>query len=195
LVLEVVTIEKTPKAEKILKRPAKTLSFPLSSKIYALIEEMKVKVVELNGVGLAASQVGHHLRLIVYRIPAQAVLSREDANEIIPLTVLVNPTYTPVPEDGLFSDWEGCFSVTELMGKVSRHKTILYEAMTPEGKYIKEIAHGFLARVLQHEIDHTDGILITERLTAECIQGKPPELTAIRKKDLENIASKKTTST
>lgn len=184
--LELVTIEHTPNAAEILKNPCQTVEFPLSANILELIEAMKKKVIEIEGVGLAANQVGHHLRVITYLVPEEALSYRVDASEEVPLTVLINPSYTPIESDGKFADWEGCFSVAETVGKVNRYKSIQYEGQTPEGKPVKATAHGFLARVLQHEIDHVNGFLILDRLTANCIQGNPKEMMAIRKMEYED---------
>lgn len=189
--LELVTIENTPNAAEILKKPAKTVEFPLSADVLELIEAMKKKVIEIDGVGLAANQVGHHLRVIVYLVPENALSYRVDAREEVPLTVLINPSYTPIEADGKFADWEGCFSVAETVGKVNRYKSIHYEGQTIDGKPVKTTAQGFLARVLQHEIDHVNGFLIVDRLTPDCIQGNPKEMINIRKMEYEERINQK----
>jgi len=183
--LELVTIEHSPNAADILKKPASRIDFPLSPEIIALIEAMKKKVIEIDGVGLAANQVGYHVKVIVYHVPEAVRSYREDALEEVPLSVLINPSYTPIEEDGIFADWEGCFSVAEKIGKVKRYKSIHYQGQTPTGETIKAKANGFLARVLQHEIDHINGFLIIDRLTPSCIQGDPKEMKAIREKEYE----------
>lgn len=183
--LELVTIEYTPNAPEILKKPAKTVDFPLSSEIVELIEAMKKKVIEIDGVGLAANQVGHHVRVIVYHVPEETLSYRVDATEEVPLTVLINPSYTPIEEEGIFADWEGCFSVAEKVGRVKRFKSIYYEGQSPDGKKVQAKAQGFQARVLQHEIDHVNGVLIIDRLTPDCEQGNPKEIMAKRQKEHE----------
>lgn len=188
--LELVTIEHTPNAEEILKKPARTVEFPLSEDILALISAMKKKVIEIDGVGLAANQVGHHLRIIVYLVPEKTLSYRVDATEEVPPTVLINPSYTVIEEEGMFADWEGCFSVAEKVGKVKRYNSIYYEGQTVEGEMIKAKASGFLARVIQHEIDHVNGVLILDRLTPDCVQGNPKEMMAIRQKEYENQLKK-----
>jgi peptide deformylase len=80
----------------------------------------------------------------------------------------------------LVYDWEGCFSVKETTGKVPRYNVISYFAQTPEGVLINAIAKGFTARVLQHEIDHIQGVLITHRLTPDCLQGHPDDMMILR---------------
>lgn len=184
--LEFVVINETDNAEEMLRKPAKKLDFPLSSEILALIEGMKHKVLEADGVGLAASQVGHHLQLLVYHVPPDSMKLRKDAIESVPLSVLINGSYTPVTEEGMFSDWEGCFSVNGTIGKVPRYKCIAYEGFNQDGTPVKGLARGFLARVLQHEIDHTQGILFIDRLTPDCLQGPTEEMMKLRRKELES---------
>lgn len=185
MTLELVTIEHSSNAS-ILIQPSKDISFPLKPEILTLIEDMKQKLMEINAVGLAACQVGHHVRLIVFHVTPESLVIRQDATEVVPITVLLNPSYSPVEEEGKFSDWEGCFSVAERMGKVPRYSCIQYTGITPTGEKVQAIARGFLARVLQHEIDHTRGTLIIDLLTPECLQGHPNEMMPIRKKEIED---------
>lgn len=191
MALELVTIEHSANAD-ILKKPAKDVSFPLTPEIITLIEEMKQKVLEIDAVGLAASQVGHHVRIIVFHVLPRDLAIRQDAYEETPMTVLLNPSYSPLETDNKFFDWEGCFSVAERMGKVPRYSSIEYEGYTPTGEPVKGIAKGFLARVLQHEIDHTRGTLIVDLLTPDCVQGHPSEMMPIRKKEMEDRLAQKT---
>lgn len=188
---EFIVIDHTPGAEKILRKPAKKVSFPLSESILRLIEEMKISIIEADGVGLAASQVGNHIQLIVYHVPKEVLTFREDVFEEVPLSVLINASYTPIPEEGMFSDWEGCFSVHDTMAKVPRYKSIKYEGQTVDGQHITGSARGFLARVLQHEIDHTQGILFIDRLTKDCIQGPEEEMMKIRREEYEERKMKR----
>jgi peptide deformylase len=182
--LDLVTIEQSSNKD-ILKKPAETVIFPLNAEILDLIDALQEKLIEVNAAGLAASQVGYPVRVIVYHVPPEALIIRQDAKEVVPLTVLLNPSYVPIKEEGKFLDWEGCFSVSERMGKVPRYKCIHYEGITPEGKKVSAKAWGFLSRLLQHEIDHTNGTLITEVLTPDCLQGHPNEMMPLRKKEME----------
>ncbi len=185
--LELVTVENSPNAG-ILKSPGALLTFPLVPEYLSLIEDIKAKVLELPASGLAANQVGHHLQIIVYQVSAEVRKLREDAEAVHPITVLINPRYTPIPEEGKRSDWEACFSITEWMGKVSRYKCIHYQGYDIDGKKVEGYARGYLARVLQHEIDHVHGILITDVLTPNCLQGPPAEMRLIRAKEIEHLA-------
>lgn len=181
--MDLVTIEHTAHPE-ILIEPSAHVAFPLSEEDKALIEEMKVMVKTLNGVGLAAPQVGVRKQILVYSISADAKTIRNDSYETIPTTVLINPHYTPTADAQIIYDWEGCFSVLNTTGKVPRYSKITYSAQTPDGNWIHEHAEGFTARVLQHEIDHVQGVLITHRLTPDCIQGHPEEMMALRVQEM-----------
>ena len=119
---------------------------------------------EENMSGLAAPQIGFSIRAIIFAVSddPEMVKWRPDTSDTMPVTLWLNPTYEPMGEDK-HSDYEGCFSVKELAGNVERYKTVKYTAYTPEGEYVEGVARGFLARVLQHEIDHTNGILFIDR--------------------------------
>lgn len=181
--LQLVNVEHSSNAE-ILRKPAQILTFPLEAEILELIEDMKKKLIEIEGAGLAANQVGFHIQLILYHVTEDILKLREDATEIIPITTLINPSYTPIEAEGQVSDWEGCFSVS-VVGKVPRWKRISYQGFTPDGQKIKAEASGFHARVLQHEIDHINGIMITDVLTPDCLQGSAEEMRALRVKEME----------
>lgn len=180
--LHLITIEE-PQAASILKVKTKQISFPLSVENKALIEAMKEKLYELAGVGLAAPQVREHKRIIAVHISKEAAAVRNEAQPY-PMHILINPSYEPYEKTKTISDFEACFSVSSKAGKVPRFHTILLKYQDESGMAHKEIATGFYARVLQHEIDHLDGTLITDRLTANCVQGTLPEMMALRRNEL-----------
>ncbi len=192
--LDLVTIESSPIAD-ILRRPAATVEFPLSAEIKALIAAMKLKLIEIEGAGLAAPQVGYHVRVIVYHVTPLDLEIRNDVEALVPMTVLINPSYMPLEAEGKVADWEGCFSVESIRGKPSRYKAIAYQGYTPSGEKVEGIARGHLARLLQHEIDHIRGILFIDVLTPNCIQGSAAEMMAIRHQELEEKAKAKNDST
>lgn len=181
--LKTIVVVETSENAQILKEEASTLSFPLSAEDEAIIEALKNKLITIGGVGLAAPQVGVAKQIIAIHISEDAAAVRQSACPV-PLTVLINPSYTPHPETKLFYDWEGCFSVSETMGKVPRYDRISYKAQSEDGKLIEKEATGFTARVLQHEIDHVHGTLILDRLTDDCVQGAPAAMQELRMKEL-----------
>lgn len=116
-------------------------------------------------IGLAAPQVFIDKRIIIFRIPL-TTHNRYQLNskqEEVPFTVMINPVWTPIndtQEDG----WEACISLPNLMGVVPRYTNISYEYYDLEGKLNKRNASGFHSRVIQHECDHLDGFVYTQRM-------------------------------
>ncbi|MDQ6695589.1 MAG: peptide deformylase [Chloroflexota bacterium] len=111
-----------------------------------------------KGVGLAAPQVGRSIRLLVAELEPD---KRE--NERGFKVALVNPEIVKV-SDEMVSDIEGCLSIPGWVGDVPRHQSVTVKAQTPEGKEVRIKADDYFARVLQHEIDHLNGILFTDRI-------------------------------
>lgn len=127
---------------------------PITSEIAALAEEMKRKMVQWEGVGLAANQVGKNLQLFV-------ILESLAEENKLP-TVFINPEiteYSPETDE----QEEGCLSLPGYFFLVPRAKKIKIKALDLNGRKIRFKARGFLARVLQHETDHLNGLLIKDR--------------------------------
>jgi len=181
-------IVEEPEHKKLLTKEAASVSFPLTLEEKELIETMKYMVKEgLHGgcAGLAAPQVGVSKRIIVYHVMEEWAAWRADLESAVPITVLINPSYTPIEETERTLDWEGCFSVRDLRGKVYRYQTIRYEAQDEVGNPIKGIARGFEARLLQHEIDHVNGIVVADLYDPDSPCGHPEDLKVIWDKEDE----------
>ncbi len=143
----------------ILLKPAQPLSFPLSREDREIIQTLMNKFdQEDNCAGLAAPQIGFSKQIIIFEVPDDPQLKkwRPDLIQTMPKTIWINPIYVPVGEEK-HTDYEGCFSVKDLAGPVARFTAIRYRASTPEGTCVEGLAEGFLARLLQHEIDHLRG--------------------------------------
>ena len=108
------------------------------------------------GVALAAPQIDKLLRLVVIREDFE---DKENRN----FTVLINPEITKY-EGELLEDFEGCLSITDIYGKVPRYSKVRVKALDLQGKEFRFTAEGFLARVIQHEIDHTNGIVFIDHI-------------------------------
>ena len=127
------------------------------------IDDMIDTMFEYEGAGLAAPQVHESTRVIVIR------QSRDDEEEEAadPATlVLVNPELEEMG-GAQEVDWEGCLSIPEIRGQLPRAARIRVKALDREGRAIAFEAEGFLGRVIQHEVDHLDGILFIDRLDRE----------------------------
>lgn len=126
----------------------------------ALISDLHDTMRHAGGVGLAAPQIGVDLAVVIFGFDRS---SRYPDAPPVPQTVLVNPVITPLSELQQ-DDWEGCLSVPGLRGKVPRYQSIRYQGHTPDGQLIEREAHGFHARVVQHECDHLWGTLYPMRI-------------------------------
>jgi len=126
----------------------------------ALADDMLDTMRALNGAGLAAPQIGVSLRVVIFEVGSNP---RYPQAEAVPRTCLVNPILTPL-DDELEEDWEGCLSVPGLRGLVPRHRRLRYRGYDLRGLPIDRTVEGFHARVVQHEVDHLDGILYPMRI-------------------------------
>ena len=124
-------------------------------RMQTFIDDMIETMREYDGVGLAAPQVHQNICLIVFEVQA------EEGG--IPLTVLANVKITTASKEK-GTEWEGCLSVPDLRGRVTRPTAIEVEALDRHGKPLKFKASGFHARVIQHENDHCEGKVFLDRM-------------------------------
>jgi len=117
-----------------------------------LIRNMADTMRQAAGIGLAAPQVGESRRIIVTEVP----------QEHKGLVALINPKI--VESKGSSEFEEGCLSIPGVTAKVKRAAEVVVEGLTPEGKKVRNKYTGLVATVIQHEIDHLDGILFVDRL-------------------------------
>jgi len=146
--------------DPVLFRVAEPVQEFDSPALQALITDMFDTMAALSGAGLAAPQIGVSRRVVIFGVEANP---RYPDAEPVPTTVLINPVLeflTQDAEDG----WEGCLSVPGMRGLVSRCTHLRYSGFDQHGTPIAREAHGFHARVVQHECDHLDGILYPMRL-------------------------------
>ena len=144
----------------LLLQPAKKVDDFDSPDLKQLLIDMKDTMHDLNGAGLAAPQIAVSLRVVIFGITAN---SRYPEVEPVPETILINPTITVINTEQE-SDWEGCLSVPHMRGLVPRYKLIKYQGFNQFGDLIDREVSGFHARVVQHEVDHLDGILYPQRI-------------------------------
>jgi peptide deformylase len=122
-----------------------------------LVERMSDVMRQAHGVGLAAPQLGILRRILVYRVSSDAEIH-----------VLINPQFRERSEE-TESDTEGCLSLLggDLQIPVERHLRVVVAAVDADGNEVEVDAEGLEARVIQHEIDHLDGVLIVDRASKE----------------------------
>lgn len=132
--------------DKVLKEKAAPVA-KIDRKIKRLLDDMANTMYEAQGVGLAAPQVGVSLRIVV--------LDTGDG-----LIELINPVITA--QEGCEAGTEGCLSIPGMYGEVERYAKVTVEGLNRDGKRISVTGTELLARALQHEIDHLEGVLFIE---------------------------------
>jgi len=145
-----------------LRHIAKELSASeiLSDEIQILIDDLIETMRDANGAGLAATQIAAAHRICIIEVNKNP---RYPYKPDIPLTVLINPKITFLTDERV-NVYEGCLSVPNLRGKVERCPEVLIEALDRHGKVICFNSKGISAGTFQHEIDHLDGLVFTDRM-------------------------------
>jgi peptide deformylase len=136
-----------------------------STRIQQLIDDMFETMAEYSGIGLAAPQVHEGVRLFVAGVRKGEVVTPMDDSVDMPYVTIINPEIVPVGADRE-SDWEGCLSIPDIRGQVSRPASVRVRALDRTGRRIEIMAKGLPSRVLQHEADHLDGVLFFDRMTS-----------------------------
>ncbi|HEV3125261.1 MAG TPA: peptide deformylase [Candidatus Dormibacteraeota bacterium] len=144
-ILEILTKE-NPRLRIRAKRVAR-----VDDPVRRLMDDMVETMLDAPGVGLAATQVGVPLRVIVMKVDNQ-------------LYTLANPEV--VRSSGEQIGYEGCLSVPGYIGEVARAEKVVARGLNRNGKQVRIKGEGLLARAIQHEIDHLDGILFIDKLTS-----------------------------
>jgi peptide deformylase len=125
-----------------------------------LLQDMRDTMAHLNGAGLAAPQIAVPLRVVIFGVTSNP---RYPDIEPVPDTVLINPVLSPI-SDEMEEGWEGCLSVPGMRGWVPRFRRLKYAGFDEQGRRFERLADGFHARVVQHEVDHLDGVLYPMRI-------------------------------
>jgi len=164
----------------------------ISPEVKELIADMFETMYDAKGIGLAAQQIGRALQLTV--IDVRGITDRPstlerggqpaDVDAFMPL-VLINPKITPLGER--VAGPEGCLSFPEIYADITRPERVDVRALNEKGESITFRAGGLLARAIQHEVDHLDGVLFIDRMTAETkaeLRGEIDDLHTATKKEL-----------
>jgi peptide deformylase len=145
-----------------LRVRSKRVSY-VDKKIVDLIQDMEQATLDWEasrdhevGVALAAVQINSHKRVVIIR-------NNFDNKNDKTFQIYINPEVVQYSGE-IVEDFEGCLSVKDIYGKVPRHEEVKIKAQDLNGKDVKITATGFLARVFQHEIDHTNGMLFVDRI-------------------------------
>ncbi len=141
------TLEIRRAGDLVLKKQCQAVE-KVTGKIKKLLDDMAETMNAADGVGLAAPQVGVELRIVVI-----------DVGE--GLIELINPVL--LEKEGCQKGLEGCLSVPGVFGQVERYEKVVVEGLNRSGRKIRVTGSGLLARALQHEMDHLDGVLFVEK--------------------------------
>lgn len=138
-------------------QPVQTFDTP---ELHQLLQDMQDTMHAAGGVGLAAPQIGEDWAVVLFGFERS---ERYPEAPPVPKTILINPQIEPL-SDEMEEGWEGCLSVPGMRGKVPRYQSIRYTGFDELGNRIEQEAHGFHARVVQHECDHLMGMLYPMRI-------------------------------
>ncbi|HTM57524.1 MAG TPA: peptide deformylase [Candidatus Udaeobacter sp.] len=141
--------------DPVLRQKARDVA-AVDDTVRELIVDLRETMKAYNGVGLAANQIGVPQRVLVIEVPI-------DEERRVRLA-LVNPVIRE--RHGSESGEEGCLSIPGVWEDVTRAQKVVVEGLDGEGKSVRVEAEGYLARALQHEVDHLDGVLFTDRLSS-----------------------------
>ena len=148
--------------DTVLRRKAHAVT-KIDKNLHTLIDDMVETMREAPGVGLAAPQIGLSERIIVIEyFEREEDEEKEDALKKV--WAVLNPEIIKASEERVMGV-EGCLSIPGLVGEVERHAAVQVKGMNRHGKPMKIKAEGWLARIFQHEIDHLNGVLFTDRAT------------------------------
>lgn len=137
----------------VLSRPTKKVVY-FNNELEKLVDRMAAAMRKAKGIGLAANQVGQTLSVIIIEVASEKLK--------IPLTVVVNPKLISASREKT-TQTEGCLSLPGLEVELPRSKAVKIKGYNLKGKQIKIAAKGLFARIIQHEMDHLNGFLITDR--------------------------------
>jgi len=144
----------------ILRNKAKSVKDVSDLRVQSLINDMLATVIKEDGVGIAAPQLSHPLRIFIM---ASRPNARYPYAPTMQATAIINPKIIWKSEQ-LEKDWEGCLSVPNIRGVVPRHQKIKVSYTTQDNSLVETHFDGFLARIFQHEYDHLEGLVFIDRV-------------------------------
>lgn len=168
--------------DPILRKKAEEVT-EITAEIKQLIEDMIETMDANNGLGLAAPQVGHSLRIFVVRNYIETESGELTLSDPF---VYINPRLHSPSAEKLI-DFEGCLSIPGIRAKVERPESISVEAIDFEGNPFSEELSGYNARSRMHENDHLNGVLYVDRLSPKDKRKVEPQLESIKKKSSKAV--------
>jgi peptide deformylase len=160
--------------QAVLREKAKKVA-RVDSSIQKLLDDLAETMLYAPGAGLAANQIG---------VPLRVCVVKGDENQI---WGLVNPVI--VKSAGSQVGYEGCLSKPGWVGEVERYEAVVVKALNRHGKQVRIKSTGFTARAFQHELDHLDGVLFTDRLTSLDTLRRVEDLVGEEHEEAEAVAA------
>lgn len=158
MILDIETGLKNP----ILRTKSESIT-DITREIHKLARDMKSSIKPNHGMGLAAPQVGYNVRMILINVPAEYYNETGfDDCKLDQHYIIINPVLTSVSTDTAMIE-EGCLSLPDYFADVIRPTSVVFTGLNLKGETIGGEATGIFARIIQHEIDHLDGILFADK--------------------------------
>ncbi len=147
----------------VLRKIATPVADPSDPEIVRLAQDMQDTIEDVGAAGIAAPQVYVSQRIVVFRVPQSRIPAGVKLKPV-PWTTMINPVVKPLTTKQELI-WERCLSLPNMHGKVPRYTEIKVSYLTPQGKEASIDAENWFAMLLQHEVDHLEGILYPMRMT------------------------------
>jgi peptide deformylase len=175
--------ETTQVGNKVIRDKAVEVVNPKSKSVQKVVTDLVDSMRHHELVGMAAPQIGKGIRVFVTEIRETKLRKGDAKNNIDPLRVFINPQIISVSKTHK-SGWEGCGSVASanLFGMVKRPTSVVIEAVDENGNYFKLKAQNLLARVIQHEMDHLNGVVFVDKADTHTYMSRNEYLKLRRKK-------------
>lgn len=174
--------ETTQVGNKIIRAKSKAVSNPTSKTIRKIVRDLVDSMRSHGLVGMAAPQIGRGARVFVTEIRETELRKNVDVGSPNALKVFINPRILSVSKKKV-GDWEGCGSVAfaNLFGIVKRPTSVTVEALDKKGNKFLLRADGLLARVIQHEMDHLNGIVFTDKADVSTYMSRNERLKSLKR--------------
>lgn len=174
--------ETTQVGNKIIRAKSKTVSNPTSKTIKKIVRDLVDSMRSHGLVGMAAPQIGRGVRVFVTEIRETELRKNVDVGSPNALKVFINPRILSVSKKKI-EDWEGCGSVASanLFGMVKRPTSVTVEALDKKGNKFLLKANDLLARVIQHEMDHLNGIVFTDKADVSTYMSRNERLKSLKR--------------
>jgi peptide deformylase len=174
-----------------LQEPSVTIA-EIDDKLRQLARDMIATMYKNNGIGLAGPQAGNNIRIVVIDIPGdndEAARALSPGEQLLlprmPL-VLLNPEVAPVTIETEVAE-EGCLSFPNIYGEVERAKSVMLKSQILDAETVQVVCGGLLARCLQHELDHLNGVVFVDRMEPAYRNEIDGELKKLRKKTRKQL--------